>query len=160
MIKSSTLFLRIVIIVIGLIIGAICVFALPLLWVSVDKNFSTISYALYAVLSALYLATIPFYTGLVQAFRLLGHIDKGRAFSRHSVRALSVISSCAGIITGIFILSMPFFYIWAEQDDAPGLVIIAMVLIMAPMTVSVFAAVMKRLFAQAVELKSENDLTV
>jgi hypothetical protein len=55
---------------------------------------------------------------------------------------------------------MPFVFLAAEKDDAPGLVIVGMVPIFASLVIAVFAAVLKRLLQQAIDIKSENDLTV
>ena len=48
----------------------------------------------------------------------------------------------------------------AEVDDAPGLIILGMVIIFASMVIAVFAAVLQRLLQEAINIKSENDLTV
>ncbi len=55
---------------------------------------------------------------------------------------------------------MPLFYLVAERDDAPGIIIIGMIIIFASMVIAVFAAVLQRLLKDAIDIKSENDLTV
>ncbi|MNH47651.1 hypothetical protein D3C87_2190160 [compost metagenome] len=55
---------------------------------------------------------------------------------------------------------MPLFYLMAEKDDAPGIIVIGLILIFASMVIAVFAAVLQRLLKEAIELKSEIDLTV
>ena len=55
---------------------------------------------------------------------------------------------------------LPFVYIIAEWDDAPGLILIGLVIIGASMVIAVFAAVLQRLLQEAIDIKSENDLTV
>ena len=55
---------------------------------------------------------------------------------------------------------MPLFYLIAEMDDAPGIILIGLVLIFASMVIAVFAAVLQRLLQEAIDIKSENDLTV
>lgn len=55
---------------------------------------------------------------------------------------------------------MPFVYFLAEKDDAPGLIIIGFVPIFASIVIAVFAAVLQRLLQEAINIKSENDLTV
>lgn len=158
--RISTIFLRVALFVIGAVILAVCVLLLPLLWNEIETAFPDYSFAAYVVFSALYIATIPFYVGLYKAWQLLSYIDDGRAFSKRSVNALWAIALCAAIISGVFFVTLPFFYIWGDLDDAPGVIIIGMVLVGAPAVVSVFAALLQRLISDAVELKSENDLTV
>ncbi len=55
---------------------------------------------------------------------------------------------------------MPLIYYAAEVDDAPGLILIGMVIICASFVVAVFAAVLQKLLENAIDIKSENDLTV
>jgi hypothetical protein len=50
--------------------------------------------------------------------------------------------------------------VWAQRDDAPGLVVIGMFCTGAPLVVAVFAAVLQRLFKETIDIKTENDLTV
>ena len=108
----------------------------------------------------MYLAAIPFFFALSRALRLLSYIDKNKAFSKLSVSALKDIASYAVVISLIFSAIMPLFYQWAQKEDAPGLIIIDAALVGASITVGVFAAVLQRLFREAIDLKSENDLTV
>jgi hypothetical protein len=97
---------------------------------------------------------------LYQSFNLLSYIDKNKAFSELSVRALKKIKKCAITISGLYVVALPFVFILAEVDDAPGLGLIGMVMIFAPMVIAVFAAVLQRLLQEAIDIKSENDLIV
>lgn len=119
-----------------------------------------ISYLKYLVYADLYAAAIPFYFALYQAFKLLSYIDQNKAFSELSVRALKNIKYCAITISILFAAGMPLFYLIAEMDDAPGIILIGLVLIFASMVIAVFAAVLQRLLQEAIDIKSENDLTV
>lgn len=55
---------------------------------------------------------------------------------------------------------MPVFYLMAEIDDAPGIIVIGLIIIFASMVIAVFAAVLQKLLKEAIDIKSENDLTV
>lgn len=154
------LFLRGVIILIGLAVLALCVFALPAIWAAVPIEYPGDWYALYVVLTIMYAGALPFFFALFQALKLLNYIDKNKAFSMLSVKALKRIAYCGVIVAALYAASLPFFYVWAQLEDAPGLVVIGMILTLAPLTVAVFAAVMQRLLRQVIKIKSENDLTV
>jgi hypothetical protein len=158
--RGSTLFLRAAIAAIGLVTLAICIFALPPTWIHVPDEYPDISYAFYVILSALYVATVPFFFALYQGLLLLGYVDKNKAFSQLSVKALKRIAYCGGAIGVLFVALLPFFYIWAESDDAPGLIIICMAFAVASFAVAVAAGVLQRLLKEAIKLKSENELTV
>ena len=158
--RGSTFLLKGAILVIGAVVLALCIFALPAMWRAVPGEFPNHTYVFYGILSAFYLGAIPFYFALYQGIRLLRLIDTGKAFTFHSVTALKRIAFSALTISIIFIAAMPFFYTWADNDDAPGLVIISMFLVVAPFVIAVFAALLQRLFQEAIDIKSENDLTV
>ncbi|PIC67793.1 hypothetical protein CSV78_05635 [Sporosarcina sp. P16a] len=161
--RGTTLFLKIAVILIGIPVLALCIFLLPQLAIEAKDatergwNFA---YAVYSILLVVYISVIPFYFALYQTFKLLNFIDKNQAFSELSVRALKKIKYCAIIISGLYIVALPFVFIMAEIDDAPGLVIVGMIPIFASMVIAVFAAVLHRLLKEAIDIKEENDLIV
>jgi thiamine biosynthesis protein ThiC len=114
----------------------------------------------YLIFIVLYAAAVPFYIALYQAFKLLSYIDKNKAFSIISVRALKNIKYCAITISILYVVGMPLLYLIAEKDDAPGIILIGLVIIFASMVIAVFAAVLQKLLKEAIDIKSENDLTV
>jgi len=161
--RGSTLFLKIAVFLIGAPILALCVFLLPQIAneaINQAEMGSELAYMVFGILTIMYVATIPFYYALYQAFRLLSYIDKNQAFSDLSVKSLKIIKICAITISGLYVVVLPFVYIIAEWDDAPGLLLIGMVIIGASLVIAVFAAVLQRLLQEAITIKSENDLTV
>ncbi|OJE43547.1 hypothetical protein BAQ49_10600 [Bacillus proteolyticus] len=158
--QGSTLFLKTAIILIGIPILALCIFLVPNIGNYAAELYPDIAYIKYLVLLNLYATVVPFYFALYQAFKLVSFIDKGNAFSKLSVRALKKIKHCAVTISILYVVGMPLFYLVAERDDAPGIIILGMLLIFASMVIAVFAAVLQRLLKDAIDIKSENDLTV
>ncbi|PRT22405.1 DUF2975 domain-containing protein [Bacillus wiedmannii] len=158
--QGSTLFLKTAIILIGIPVFALCIFLIPNIGNYTTNLYPDIAYIKYLVLINLYATVIPFYFALYQAFKLVSYIDKGNAFSKLSVRALKKIKQCAITISVLYVVGMPLFYLVAERDDAPGIIIIGMILIFASIVIAVFAAVLQRLLKDAIDIKSENDLTV
>ena len=158
--KVTTLFLKIAVILLGVPVLALCIFLVPEIANFAAELYPDMAYLKYLVLIDLYASAIPFYFALYQAFKLLSYIDKNKAFSELSVRALKKIKKCAITISGLYVVALPFVFILAEVDDAPGLGLIGMVMIFAPMVIAVFAAVLQRLLQEAIDIKSENDLIV
>jgi Protein of unknown function (DUF2975) len=154
----STIFLKIAVILIGIPVLALFIFGLPWLF----KNPVNPEYArgLYPIIMGIFASAIPYSFALYQAIKLLGYIDKNKAFSELSVKALKNIKYCANIISALYVVMLPFVYIVAEKDDAPGLILMGMVPIFASMVIAVFAAVLQRLLKDAIDMKSENDLTI
>ncbi|OQR57124.1 DUF2975 domain-containing protein [Bacillus sp. CDB3] len=158
--QGSTLFLKTAIILISIPVLALCIFLVPNIGNYVAELYPDIAYIKYLVLLNLYATVVPFYFALYQAFKLVSYIDKGNAFSKLSVRALKKIKQCAVTISILYVVGTPLFYLVAERDDAPGIIILGMLLIFASMVIAVFAAVLQSLLKNAIDIKSENDLTV
>lgn len=152
--KGSTLVLRGAVGIIGLAVFAICALALP----TGIRDMGLEGYGL--ILLGLYVPAVPFFVALYQAMKLLDFIDTNKAFSDLSVDALNVIKYCAVIISLLFVAGMPYIYHVANLDDAPGVVLIGLVIIGASFTIATFAALLQKLLHNAIEIKSENELTV
>jgi MFS superfamily sulfate permease-like transporter len=147
---ESTLILKVTVIIIGIPVLALCIFWLP----------RFVNYLPYPILIGVYATAITYFFALYQALKLLGYIDKNKAFSELSVKALKYIKYCANIISIIFAVLTPFLFLIAEADDAPGLIGFPIIIIFASIVIGVFAAVLQKLLKEVIDIKSENDLTV
>lgn len=152
--QGSTLFLKGAVVVLGLVVLAICIFVLPMGIASDNVG------GYRFILLGLYVAAIPFFVALYRAMKLLEYIDGNMAFSELSVKALGSIKRCAIAISLMFAAGMPYIYLVAERDDAPGVILIGLVITFASLVITTFAAVLQKLVQNAVAIKSENDLTV
>ncbi len=148
--RKTTLFLKIAVILIGIPVLALCIFWLP----------SYANYLHYPVLIGMYAAAIPFFFALYQALKLLSYIDKNKAFSELSVKALKNIKYCAITISILYAGLIPLLFPIAQADDAPGIVALSFIIIFSSSVIAVFAAVLQKLLKEAIDIKSENDLTV
>lgn len=156
----STVFLRLVIFLVGLIVLALCVFAFPKIGEGWTAEFPKEIKSGYLIMASLYAAVIPFLLALYFGLKLLSYIDQNKAFSDDSVQVLQKIMYCAIIMSIALLGYMPAAFHFAEIDDAPGLIIIAFGFACVPLVVAVFAAILKKLLQNAVDFKTENDLTV
>ena len=154
--NGSTLFLRAVIVGIGL--AALAVFALALPYLIHGELQGDFDYGVIFV--GLYAPGIPFFIALFQGMKLLSYIDKNKAFSEHAVKALRTIKWCGLSISGLFAAGMPYIFKVADQDDAPGVVLIGLIIIGASFVIALFAALLEKLLHNVIEIKSENELTV
>jgi len=145
---------------IGTPVLALCIFGLPMLAKEAAESNSESAYVLYGFLTVMYLSAIPFFFALYQAFKLLNYIDRNEAFSELSVQALKKIKYCAIAISILYVPGLPFFYIAAELEDAPGIMLIGLGIIFASTIIAVFAALLQKLLKAAIDIKSENDLTI
>jgi len=156
--RVSTLFLKVTVFLLAIPIVAACTYGLPQIAIEFAGHYEKWVY--WPVIIGLYAAAIPYFIALYQAYRLLNYIDRNIAFSDLSVTALRVIKYCAITISGLCVVILPFLYLIAEEDDAPGLIVIGMALVFAPVVIAFFAAVLQKLLRNAIDIKSENDLTI
>jgi hypothetical protein len=152
--QGSTFFLRTAVILLGISVLAVCVFALPSAFMSDGTGYYR------PILVGMYLPAIPFFLALYEALKLLNFIDRNKVFSKPSIRALGVIKYCALAVSGLYAAGMPYIFYAADRDDAPGVILVGLVIIGAAFVVATFAAVLQKLLQNAVDIKSENDLTV
>lgn len=158
--KRETLFLKAAVFLIGLPVLALCIFVVPEIANFAAELYPNNAYMKYLVFIDLYATAIPFYFALYQAFKLLSYIDSNKAFSELSIKAIKIIKYCSITFCSLYAVGMPLFYLIAEADDAPGIILIGLAIIFASFVVAVFAAVLQKLLQNAIEIKSENDLTV
>ncbi len=151
--RGSTNILRAAIILFGLVVLALCV-GLGFLIFDGEENYRT------PVWGLLVLSSLPFSYALFQTMKLLNYIDRNTVFSVSSVRALRAIKYCALTISGFFVVASPYIFHVAQKDDAPGMVLIAAIIIGTSFLIATSAAVLQRLLESVNDLKSENDLTV
>jgi hypothetical protein len=158
--KSSTMFLQVVILLIG--IGALAL----LLWEPhiEGRNAHATLFQIYfndPFLAYAYIASIAFFVALYQAFKLLGYVGRGDVFSQRSVKALRTIKYCSMSLVGFLLGAEAYFFLVQRgKDDIAGGVMMGLFLIFVSVVVATAAAVFERTLQSAVELKSENDLTV
>ena len=158
--KPETLFLKLAVVLMGLPVLALCIFLVPEIGNIVAKLLPEFAYLKYLVSIVFYASAIPFYFALYHAFKLLRYIDKNIAFSQISVKALKNIKQSAITISTLHVLVLPLFYLFAEKDDAPGVIFVGLIVPLASMVIAVFAAVLQKLLKNAIDIKSENDLTI
>jgi hypothetical protein len=113
-------------------------------------------------LALVYAGSIPFFIALYQAFKLLGYARHNKVFSSEAVKALRTIKYCALAIIGFVVVEELFILLMNKGDnDNPGAPIFMGLLIMFPsVVVAAAAAMFERILQNAVDIKSENDLTV
>src|SRR6266536_436997 len=147
--RGSTIFLQVVIALLG--VGVLAL----LLWEPQveGRNVNATLFEIYfkdPFLAYIYLAFVPFFVGLYQAFKILGYARRNEIFFQRSGRALRIIKYCA-LTTAIFIRG---------KDDIAGGVMMGVFIILVSAIIATAAAVFERILQNAVEIKSENDLTV
>lgn len=157
---GSTLLLRAAVLVSALVVATLCFVVIPAVFTGWAEEYPNAAGWEYPISIALATSGIGFFMATYQTLKLLHYIDKNSAFSQQSVNALRAIKYCGLLISTLYAGGLPLVYYMAQQEDAPGLVVLGMTITFAAFVVAVFAAVLERLLRSAIALKSENDLTV
>ncbi|WP_100330216.1 DUF2975 domain-containing protein [Bacillus xiapuensis] len=156
--KNKITFLKLTIFIIGFTVLSLCVFLLPNLARDAAVEYPEYSYLKIPVLLGLYLTAIPFFLALYQALKILNYIKGENAFSDLSVISLGYIKNCALVILVLYIIGVISLAVLNALH--PGIAIMGIVIMFAALVIAVFAAILQELLRNAIQLKSENDLTV
>jgi hypothetical protein len=156
--RGSILFLKVVLVLIG--IGALAL----MLWEPhiEGRNAHATLFEIYfkdPFLAYAYIASFPFFLALYQAFKVLGYVGQNTVFSPVTVRALRTMKYCAMAIIG-FVMIGEVLLLFGESDDRAGGVFMGILITFPAIVVATAMAVVERVLQNAVDIKSENDLTV
>src|SRR4051812_26128755 len=102
--RSSTLFLKAVIVLIAVVVLT------AMLWLPRTEgraaNLDLLAIYTDPFVIYLYLGSIPFFVGLYQAFKVLNLIDANAAFSQHAVDTLKRLKFAALSLIGVIALAL------------------------------------------------------
>ena len=143
--RSSSIFLQVVIVGLGVVVLAL------LLWEPQveGRNVHATQFEIYfkdPFLAYIYLAFVPFFVGLYQAFKILGYARRNEIFSHRSVRALRIIKYCA-MTTALFIVGAEaYIFVFVRgTDDVAGGVMMGAFIIFVSAIIATAAAVFERI---------------
>ncbi len=157
--RSSTILLQVVMVLIG-----IGVFALMLWEPRIEgRNVHATLFEIYFTdlfLAYVYIASIAFFVALYQAFKLLGYAGQNKIFSQPAVKALRTIKYCATSLIGFIVAAEAYLLIARPDDDIAGGVFMGLLMIIVFGVIAITARMFERILQNAVDIKSENDLTV
>ena len=161
--RGSIIFLKVVIVLIGIVVLAGMI-RFPL---TEGRAANLDLFSIYSDPFIIYgyVASIAFFVALYQTFKLLEYIGENKVFSLNSVKTLKTIKYCA--ITLSILIVMAAIYIRLSfsvksviDDDPAGFIAVSIVTTFISIVIATAAAVFERTLQSAVDMKSENDLTV
>ena len=100
---------------------------------------------------------MAFFVALYNAFRLLGYIGQNKVFSTSSVKTLKNIKHCAILLSILIVVAGLFIRLTHNTEDDPAICIVTT---FVAIVVATAVAVFEKLLQNAIDMKSENDLTV
>ncbi|MBI2037364.1 MAG: DUF2975 domain-containing protein [Candidatus Magasanikbacteria bacterium] len=159
--RGSTIFLQVVIVLIGTSALAL------MLWEPHVEGVNAQATTLYEIyfddpfLAYAYIGSIAFFVALYQAFKLLGYIRQNKIFSPNSVKALRTIKYCAIVLSILIVMAGLYIRIFhAKNDDPAGFIAMSIMATFISIVIATAAAVFEKTLQSAIDIKSENDLTV
>lgn len=157
--KSSTIFLQVVIVLIGMGTLALLLWEPQLEGVNAHATNVEI-YFKDPFLAFVYLGSIPFFVALYKAFKVLGYARQNKVFSQIAVNALRTIKHCALVIIGFVVVEEIFIMLNHGSDDATGGIMMGVFITFGSIVVATAASMFEKTLQSAVDIKLENDLTV
>lgn len=108
-----------------------------------------------------YAASIAFFVALYKAFRLLGYIGQNKVFSSNAVKALKSIKYCAIVLGALIVIAGIYIKIAHDKaDDPAGFLAMCIMTTFVSVVVATAAAIFEKILQNAIDMKSENDLTI
>ncbi len=149
--RSSTIFLQIVIVALG--IGALAL----LLWEPhlEGRNIHATLFQIYfndPFLVLVYLGSIPFFMALYQAIKILGYVRRNKIFSQVAVKALQTIKYCALAIIGFVIVEEIFIMLNHGSDDAAGGIFMGVLITFGSIIIATTTAIFEDILQKAVDI--------
>ena len=157
--KISIIFLQAVIVLIG-IVALVILIRFPL---TEGRAANLDLFSIYSDPFILYgyAASIAFFVALYKAFRLLGYIGQNKVFSSNAVGALKSIKYCAIILSILIVIAGLYIKISHNKEDDPaGFLAMCIVTTFVCIVVATAAAIFEKILQNAIDMKSENDLTI
>ena len=157
--RISTIFLQAAIVLIGIVALAI------LIWFPLTEgratNLDLFSIYFDPFILYGYATSIAFFVALYKTFKLLGYIGQNKVFSSNSVKTLKSIKYCAVVLSILIVTAGLYIKIAHDKEDDPaGFLAICIVTTFVSIVVATAAAIFEKLLQNAVDMKSENELTI
>src|SRR5436190_17717494 len=155
--QRSTIFLQVVIVLIG-ILALVLLIRFPL---TEGRATNLGLFSIYSdpFILYVYAASIPFFIALYKAFKLFGYIGQNKAFSLNSVMTLRSIKYCAIVLSILIVMAGLYIRIFHNKDDDPaGFLAMCIVTTFLSLAVAAAVTVFEKILQNGVDLKSENEL--
>ena len=149
--KIAIYFLKNVLLIFGIVLIGILVFPFPLIIVKLFNSDLVIRTYLLIGIFSIYLIAVPFIYSLFLSFKILTEIEKTNFFSLTVIDHLKNIKWSSLIISLIFLIDLPFVYLIADFDDAPGLILFNAFFIGMALVSFFFAEVLKNIVSNQIE---------
>lgn len=158
MINIKPKILKISVVLIALIIGILILFWLPNIANYMEEMFPECSFMKKPLLIGISSTGIPFYIAVFYVFKLIKLIEKDEVFTLLARDFLKVISKCS--LAEIVLYFGGIVYLYINNAAHPSIVILGLLIMFAAFIIYIFIEILSELLLKAVEIKTENELTI
>jgi hypothetical protein len=155
--RVSTIFLRLAISLFAIGVLALCIFKFPRMISEEAAKGPDNAWQIYLFLVGAYMQTALFLFALYQAFKLLNLIDRNKAFSELSVKALRNIKRSALGVGVLMVAGIAWvgYLSHGTGDDSAGPVMIGFIGTFVSSVAAAVAAVLQTQMQKAIDTKKE-----
>jgi hypothetical protein len=155
--KISTIFLQAVTVLIGIGVLIFMLWEPHLEGRNVDSTLFEI-YFKDPFLAYVYMASIPFFIALYQAFKALGYARRDRALSQEVANSLRIIKYCALVTAGFIAGAEAYlFVVMRSKDDIAGAAMLGFVAAFASVIITATAATLESILQSTLNKKLGSD---
>lgn len=120
-------------------------YVIPLWILEALDEIGSIQFFLMWIFISMYWMMIPYIYSLYLTFKLLIQIEHNAYYSVKSQTYLSHIAVSGYIIGTVLFLDLPFVYGYADQVDAPGLILVFGFFMILALSIGLFSNLLKEL---------------
>jgi hypothetical protein len=142
--KNSTIFLQIVIMLVGIVALTFMLWEPHIEGRNVDATLFEI-YFKDPFLACAYIVSIAFFAALYQAFKVLGYVRQNKTFSQATARSLRTIKYCMITLVASLVAAEAYLFVAVRgKDDIAGGVAMGLFMIFVFVVIAIAAAVFER----------------
>ena len=148
--RAAAIFLQILIVLFGGMVLAALLIGPQFEGRNSNANFFE-TYFTDPFLAYVYLASVPFFVALFQAFRALGYIRQNNIFSQAGAAALRIIKYCGLLVAASTVAAEVYIIISARatNDDSAGAVMLGAIVIVVSAAAAATAAACEKILRKA-----------
>lgn len=148
--KISVHLLQAAVFVLAVTALAFYTFTAPTIFHNISDGLTGIDYAFLAILVILYISAVPLSIIGFHVIKFLSHVNKQETFSAVAMNRLKKIRNSALVVSGLFLLTLPSFYMFAELDDAPGVILVGLVFVFIPTIFTVVTEIVHEIIQEGI----------
>lgn len=156
--RTLVQWLKILVIFMTVCGGVLCVGVLPMVGKQMAEKYPEFAYCYLPWLFFLWILAVPCFVALRLSWKIFVNIEKDHSFCMENANYMGKISFLAGMDAGFLFLGNVLFLLIGMNH--PGILLGAILIVVAGVGISVAAAALSHLVQKAAVLQEQSDLTI